>query len=286
MMYTTHHSPTDQTDDLRKSNLYGVIGTTLSCVILFLILWFAVMPVLAPKSAEEGVMVSFGDSDDGGGMGEMSAGRPTPAKSNEIQPQIKQVKQTSSSSRSSEEKFMTQKDNSVAIAEQNEKNRVRKEQEEIEAQRIQANKRVAEQKRKEQEAINKANSVNGLFGNGTSNGAGNGTGKGIGSGSGNGIQGNPAGKAAPGVASSFKLGNRSYSGNPAKPNYPKDVEGKITVYIQVNENGVVTSTSIGSPTTISDPDMRREAISAANKTKFTRGKGIETGSITYNYKLE
>jgi TonB family protein len=253
---------------------------------MFLILWFAVMPVLAPKSAEEGVMVSFGDSDDGGGMGEMSAGRPTLAKSNEIQPQIKQVKQTSSSSRPSEEKFMTQKDNSVAIAEQNEKNRVRKEQEEIEAQRIQANKRVAEQKRKEQEAINKANSVNGLFGNGTSNGTGNGTGKGIGSGSGNGIQGNPAGKGASGVASSFKLGNRSYSGNPAKPNYPKDVEGKITVNIRVNENGVVTSTSIGSPTTISDPDMRREAISAANKTKFTRGKGIETGSITYNYKLE
>jgi TonB family protein len=244
------------------------------------------MPVLAPKPAEEGVMVSFGDSDDGGGMGEMSAGRPTPAKSNEIQPQIKQVKQTSSSSRPSEEKFMTQKDNSVAIAEQNEKNRVRKEQEEIEVQRIQANKRVAEQKRKEQEAINKANSMNGLFGNGTSNGSGNGTGKGIGSGSGNGIQGNPAGKGAPGVASSFKLGNRSYSGNPAKPNYPKEVEGKITVNIRVNENGVVTSASIGSPTTISDPDMRREAISAANKTKFTRGKGIETGSITYNYKLE
>jgi len=84
----------------------------------------------------------------------------------------------------------------------------------------------------------------------------------------------------------LRLGNRNYLGRPAKPNYSKDVEGKITVNIRVNENGTVTSTSIGSPTTISDSEMRRDAMSAANKTRFTAGKNIETGSITYNYKLE
>ena len=84
----------------------------------------------------------------------------------------------------------------------------------------------------------------------------------------------------------INIGNRNYVGIPPKPNYPKDIEGKITVIIRVGENGVVTSTSIGSPTTISDAEMRRDAISAANKTRFTTGKGIETGSITYNYKLQ
>ena len=117
-------------------------------------------------------------------------------------------------------------------------------------------------------------------------GSGTGTGKGTGSGSGNGTQGNPAGKGASGVGATFRLGDRSYFGNPVKPNYPKDIEGKITVNIRVNENGSVTSTSIGSPTTISDSEMRRDAMSAANKTRFTAGKNTETGSITYNYRLE
>jgi len=54
----------------------------------------------------------------------------------------------------------------------------------------------------------------------------------------------------------------------------------------VDENGAVTSTSIGSPTTISDSEMRRDAMSAAGKTRFTAGKGVESGSITYNYRLE
>jgi len=293
MTYTFSKSSINhfENNNLRKSNLYALIGSTISCIILFLILWFAVMPALNPKTAEEeGLMVAFGNSDDGGGLGEMSAGKPALSKSVEKPAQIPQMKQTALTSKTVDEKFMTQENNSVAIAEQNEKKRVRKEQQELELQQQQTNKRIADQKRKEQEAINKANSVNGLFGNGngsnTGTGSGNGTGKGIGSGSGNGIQGNPAGKGTSGVGSSFKLGNRSYFGNPAKPNYPKDIEGKITVNIRVDENGIVTSTSIGSPTTISDAEMRKEARSAANKTKFTKGKGIETGTITYNYKLE
>ena len=277
-------------NDLKKSNLYGLVGTTLSCLILFLILWFAVMPAFTIKSTEEeGLVVSFGDSDDGGGLGEMSAGKPdqAPTKPNIKAEQTQQVKQTGTTAKTTNQTFMTQQINSVAIAEQNEKKRLKKEQDELELQQQQINKRVAEKKQREQEAINNANRVNGLFGNhGSGSSSGTGSGKGIGSGSGNGIQGNPAGTGTSGVGFALRLGNRTYSGKPAKPNYPKDVEGKITVTIRVDENGVVTSTSIGSPTTISDSEMRRDAISAANKTRFTKGKGIETGSITYNYKLE
>jgi len=64
------------------------------------------------------------------------------------------------------------------------------------------------------------------------------------------------------------------------------VEGKITVDILVDENGVVTNTSIGLPTTIADSEMRNDAKSAAKKTRFTPGKRVEKGSITYNYRLQ
>lgn len=284
---------------MQKSKLYGLIGSTLSSTILLLVLWFAVLSI--PGSTEnEGFLVSFGDSFDGGGSGYV----PVPSRGswNNVSTgaQTKTTKASTTTttapaaSTPTKQTVFTQEDNSVALNQQKEKERAAKIQNEINTQRIETEKRKAEQSRKEQVAINKANAVNGLFGNngstggskGSGSGSGTGTGKGTGSGSGNGVQGNPAGKGATGVGYDLKLGNRNYLGRPAKPNYPKDVEGKITVNIRVNENGVVTSTSIGSPTTISDSEMRRDAMSAANKTRFTAGKNIETGSITYNYKLE
>lgn len=264
---------------MKKSNLYGLIGSTLSCIILFLILWFVVISLNVNKPTEdEGLIVSFGNSNEGSGMTEMPAAKPTKTATS--------IKPT----RSVKQDFMTQTDNSLAIAEQKRKNQKNQEQIDIEHQRLETEQKLANQKRKEQGAIDKASSINGLFGNGNGSnsgtGKGNGAGKGTGSDSGNGIQGNPAGNGTSGVGYALKLGNRTYSGNPAKPNYPKDVEGKITVNIRVDENGAVTSTSIGSPTTISDAEMRREAVSAANKTHFTKGKGVETGTITYNYNFK
>lgn len=282
---------------MQKSKLYGLLGSTLSSTILLLVLLFAV--ISTPGSTEnEGFLVSFGDSFDGGGSGYV----PVPSRGSwnnaSTGTQTKTIKSTATTtstpatSSPTKQSVFTQEDNSVALNQQKEKERATKIQNEINNQRIETEKRKAEQSRKEQVAINNANAVNGLFGNngstggGKGSGSGTGTGKGTGSGSGNGVQGNPAGNGATGVAYDLRLGNRNYLGRPAKPNYSKDVEGKITVNIRVNENGVVTSTSIGSPTTISDSEMRRDAMSAANKTRFTAGKNIETGSITYNYKLE
>lgn len=287
---------------MKKSKLYGLIGSTLSSTILLLVLWFVVLSV--PSSNEnEGFLVSFGDSfDAGGGGNEASTVNVKPSTNNEAVSKVKKTttvsKPTVSNSKEvvteknpTNEKVFTQTENSVSIAEQKEKERVRKEQNAFRIQQAETNKRIVDQKHKQDEAIAKANKMNGIFGNGGSGsgsggGHGTGIGKGTGSGSGSGTQGNPAGKGTNGVGATLNLGNRKYLGNLVKPNYPKDVEGKITVNIRVDENGVVTSTSIGSPTTISDSEMRRDAMSAANKTRFTAGKNIETGSITYNYRLE
>jgi len=283
---------------VQKSKLYGLIGSTLSSTFILLVLCLVVLT--APSSTEtEGFLVSFGDSEDAGGSGYVAVpSRGSSSNNVSTGTQVKtsqpsQTTQPTQTSAPSKQTVFTQSDNSVAINEQKEKDRVSKIQSDINIQRDETQKRKAEQNRKEQIAINNANAVNGLFGNNGAtgggkggSGSGTGTGKGTGSGSGNGVQGNPAGKGATGVGYDLKLGNRNYYGRPAKPNYPKDVEGKITVNIRVNESGTVTSASIGSPTTISDSEMRRDAISAANKTRFTAGKSIETGSITYNYKLE
>jgi len=283
---------------VQKSKLYGLIGSTLSTTIILLVLWLVVLS--APSSTEnEGFLVSFGDSEDAGGSGYVAVpSRGSSSNNVSTGSQVKTIKSTQTSAPSnqtsapSKQTVFTQNENSVALNEQKEKERVSKIQTEITNQKNEAEKRRADKNRKEQIAINNANAVNGLFGSngstggGKGSGSGTGTGKGTGLGSGNGVQGNPAGKGASGVGSTFRLGNRNYYGNPAKPKYPKDVEGKITVNIRVDEKGIVTSASIGSPTTISDSEMRRDAISAANKTRFTAGKNIEAGSITYNYKLE
>ena len=283
---------------MQKSKLYGLIGSTLSTTIILLVLWLVVLS--APSSTEnEGFLVSFGDSEDAGGSGYVAVpSRGSSSNNVSTGSQVKTIKSTQTSAPSnqtsapSRQTVFTQNENSVALNEQKEKERVSKIQTEITNQKNEAEKRRADKNRKEQIAINNANAVNGLFGSngstggGKGSGSGTGTGKGTGLGSGNGVQGNPAGKGASGVGSTFRLGNRNYYGNPAKPKYPKDVEGKITVNIRVDEKGIVTSASIGSPTTISDSEMRRDAISAANKTRFTAGKNIEAGSITYNYKLE
>jgi TonB family protein len=284
---------------VKKSKVYGLIGSTLSTTILLLVMWFVVLSV--PGSTEsEGFLISLGDNEDAGGSGYAPSGKTSGLISTEA-PTRKSTKTYDAPTPTVKQTIFTQTENSVTTDQQNEKAKERKIQNELNVQKADADKRKADQNRKEQSAINKASAVNGLFGgnNGTSGGgkgtgngsgrgtgSGTGTGKGSGSGSGNGIQGNPAGRGTSGVGSTFRLGNRNYAGNPAKPNYPKDVEGKITVIIRVNENGSVTGTSIGSPTTISDSEMRRDAMSAANRTRFTPGKNVETGSITYNYKLE
>lgn len=249
---------------MKKSKLYGLIGSVLSCILLFLILWFVVMPLTANKPTEdEGLIVSFGNNDDGSGMQEMSVAKSSKT-DNSVKSDITPAKSD----------LMTQKDNSLAIAEQKQK---KKQQEQIERQRLDNEKRQAEEKRNEQEAIDKANVMNGMFGNNNSGGKG--------TGSGESQQGNPVGKGSSG-GNSWSLNGRLLTGNLVSPSYNRDVEGKITVNIIVDLNGKVTSSSIGSPTTIADLETRNAAITAANHTHFSSGKNISSGTITYNFKLK
>lgn len=272
-----------------KSSLYGAVGSALSCIVLFLIMWFYVLPhtsIPQPIEEEEGLMVSFGDNENAGGMG--SSAEPLAEPESEMLAPAVKVEQKSTVVN---EQLITQNDNTNEIAEIKRKDQERKEKLLIEKQKQETEQRISDQRKKEQEAVNKAASVNGLFANGSTvsgkgngKGSGNGSGDGSGNGSESGIQGNPAGHGNLG-GNSFSLSGRSLTGKLLSPNYDKDVEGKVTVNIRVDESGRVTSTSIGSPTTISETVTRNAAMTAARNTRFSAGSGIVTGVITYNFKL-
>lgn len=255
-----------------KSDLYGIIGSGIITGLLILLLFLIVLPA-AKKVDDEGIMVSFGNTMEGAGMNQQQQAAPKP----DPTPTPPTPKPTTPTAKPVVKDLMTQDNNSVAIAEQKKKEKQEKlERDAVEKKRLEDLRVANEKKRKEQEAINKANSMDGMFGNSNSTGSGNTTG--------NTNLGNPLGSGSSG-GNSWSLSGRSLTGRLVSPNYDNDVEGKVTVNIRVDANGNVTNASIGSPTTISDQTTRNAAISAAKSTRFTAGNGVATGSITYNFNL-
>lgn len=251
---------------MKKSNLYGVAGSAVFCLVVLLLLLFIFLPGMK-EPEDEGIMVSFGETFDGSGMTETPVVKPVEVPQPVTPPPTKPVKQD----------LLTQTDNSLAIAEEKKrKEQERREQEALERQRLEAQRRAAEEQRKKQEAIDKAKAMDGMFGNNNSTGSGDQSGQTQ--------QGNPVGQGSSG-GNSWSLSGRSLSGRLVSPSYDRDVEGKITVNIRVDQSGRVISASIGSPTNISDAATRNAAIAAAQNTRFTSGKDISTGSITYNFNL-
>ncbi|MFV0472553.1 MAG: hypothetical protein ACK5L7_11085 [Paludibacteraceae bacterium] len=254
---------------LTREKIYALTGTIIGCIVLFLILWLIYMPSLYTNNLlDEGVMISFGDSFDGGGN-DMTI-------KEVFAPPVTVPTPTSANKFPSEQDIITQKSASpVKVAEN--KNKTDKQANELALQREAEKKRIAEQQRQEQKAIDKANNmVEGVFGN-----AG---GSGSGSTKGDSRQGNPAGKGTSG-GNSWSLNGRDLIGTLVRPSYSTNEEGKITVSIRVDKSGNVTSATVVSPTTISDATTRNGATTAARQTKFSGGSGIAIGTITYLYRL-
>ena len=257
-----------------KSDLYGIIGSAIITGLLILLLFLIMLPG-AKKIDDEGIMVSFGNTMEGAGMNEQQQATPNPKPVPTPTPPT--PKPTTPTTKPVVKDLMTQDNNSVAIAEQKRKEKQEKLERDAVEKKRQEDLRVAnEKKQKEQDAINKANAMDGMFGNSNSTGSGNT--------SGNTNLGNPLGSGSSG-GNSWSLNGRSLNGRLVSPNYDRDVEGKVTVNIRVDANGNVTNASIGSPTTISDQTTRNAAVSAAKSTRFSAGNGVATGSITYNFNL-
>lgn len=231
---------------MKKSELYAYIGTAISGIIILLILFFVMLPGLK-KTEDGGIMISFGETFDGGGAVE------TPSQS---------AKQSSPPKAEIKEELLTQKDKSVAIPETKKKPDTRPSQ-------------TDDRLKKEQQA----SQIEDLVGRSMNSEKGAGSGQTTGSQT----AGNPVGRGTS-DGNDWSLYGRDLLGRIPTPNYTQKQEGYITVEILVDANGNVTSTRV-IKTTISDHTLLDATKNAAMKTKFSSGNGFSKGTITYKFNL-
>ena len=263
--------------NVKKSDIYGIIGSALFCGAVALLLLLIAMPG-RPTPEDEGIVVSFGNSFEGGGQ-QVADAVPVPQPQPEAPPPAAPQPEPQQ-----EEEVLTQETPSVALPEQADKEaeeaaRLAEEQrlrEEEEA-RLAEERRIAEQKR-QQEAIERAQAMGSVFGQTV-------TPEGSGTGEGDARQGNPVGQGSS-EGHSWSLDGRALVGKLIDPLYEVNVEGRVTVSIRVDESGNVVGVSIGRPTDISDAAIQRAALDAARKAKFSVGDNVAVGTITYHFKLK
>lgn len=280
-----------------KDDIFGLVGSALFHVVIFLILWFS---VLKTKILDEdgGVLVNFGNVD-------MAAGQFEPKYTGQELPQETTTPPPPAPTPKVEtpkEDLLTQDiEESVSIDEQKKKKeekrkkeqeeKKRKEEQEKERLRKQKEaeaKRIAEERRKKAEDI--SNKVAGAFGIGAADGNSKGDAD-----SGSGNQGSPFGNSDHGANEGvggygeFNLNGRSIgAGGLPRPAYTIQEEGKIVINITVNPKGAVIFAEIGRGTNIDNASMRRSALEAAKKATFNSisGTNNQSGTITYKYKLK
>ena len=256
--------------------------------LIFLLLWF--LRVKAPVWEEdEGIVLAFGDASEGGGIQDISY-------TDEVT-QMEQIPAPALPTRASDNEWIVQEDEeSLALSKQTREETKDKANEEVQirnrkaeqarADSIARAKALAEQKAKEQEAIEKANQMAALFGQaGTLEGA---NGDVASAGSGMGMGANPVGKEDGKVVVNDKDWNAYVPGRSVKylpkPSSDFKQDGDVVVRIWVDQAGNVTNAQAidGS---ISDLTTRRLAVQAAMKAKFTKGDTPQIGTITYIFNL-
>ena len=273
-----------------QSHIIAGAGTIIFLLLLLFLLLRLSMS--APLQVEdEGIVITFGDADEGGGMPDVLP-MPDPMTQAEQQP----AAPAPTPVQPSDNDLMAQEDEeSLPVAQQNEdelkrqaeeEELIRKQKEEEERQEVE---RIAREKAlAEQKAKDKATElVNALFGQaGSSEGANaenapatpaatsKGDPEGENYGESNGVQ--------------WKLDGRRLKSPLLKPSKDFTQDGVVIVQIWVDMNGNVTNARVHDGTTISDLHTRQLALTVARQAKFTEGKTPQIGFITYefNYTIE
>lgn len=266
-----------------QSHIIAFFGTVLSMGLIFLLLWL--LQVKAPVIVEdEGIVVLFGNSEDGGGVSEVSYTDPFT--------QVEQIPAPAAPTRSSNNEWIVQDtDESLALSKQSKDNTKDNASDEVHIQTARAElaradsiaeaRLLAEQKAKEQEAIDKANQLAALFGQaGSTAGAGGDVQNNSNSSRGNPV-GNPVGKgfgSMDDIAWTLQGRNCKYIPQPSS-NFNQT--GRVVVNIMVDAAGNVTSASVGDGSTVSDRDTQKLALESAKKAKFSEGETTQRGTIIY-----
>ncbi|MBO7496838.1 MAG: TonB family protein [Salinivirgaceae bacterium] len=283
-----------------KEQRIATVGTAVFCVLLLLML-VLVRFINDPTDEEEGVLVNFGDTEQG--MGEVE---PRPAVAQTIPtPPPTPTPPEPTPTQTGEEEVVNQDFEESAVIEQKKRAEQKKRQEELQRQQELERQRIAEEQRRQEEErkrqeeqqrqqqqqqeINSraASAFAGRNVNGGNTGEGN-TGQPGNQGSLNGdINSNNRVGNGGGNGINFNLAGRSFGSTPPKPEYNSKSEGKVVVEIRVDRSGTVVSASPGKAgTTTNDPVLREAAKAAALKAKFNSDPNaaeIQVGTITYTF---
>lgn len=276
-------------DDKRKKRQWISAAIAVGVHILAVGLLFVIlMPPIKVPDLPAGILVSIGNMAEAEGTydpheiippEEVEPVKPTPTPPDEDlltqdlpeAPEVKQVQ------RQEPKKEQVKKKDTRAEQEKRRQDRLREEQKKREA---------AEAKRKAEIA----GKVAGALGN-AQNASGSGT---TPAGSTSGYEGSPSGNVTGGGAGSgvagfggWSLAGRDIVGGLKRPDFTKNVEGRIVVAITVNSSGNVIAATIAPGTTIGDYSMQQSAIKAAKATRFSRADQVnnQRGKITYKYEL-
>jgi TonB family protein len=249
-----------------KDSRWGLIGTTLFHIILFILFIFLGLKTPVPIPTES-ILINFGTSNQG--AGEVQPENFNPQQSNENTPTPVSNPQNTASSVN--EIAMSDNTESVKI---NKKKQTEKVKEEIK-----------EEPKVNEKALFPANKNKG----GGSSGEGE---------TGNpGDQGDPFGDRnaknhignASGAGDNYSLGNRKALIKP-KPNYDCKEQGKVVVEIFVDQQGNVVKVNSGiRGSTNTAPCLVSKAEEAARKTKWEpdiNAPELQRGTITYNFELK
>ncbi len=268
-----------------QSHIIAFIGTLIVLCLILLLLWF--LRVKAPVQPEdEGIVVVFGNAEEGGGMSDVSD-------LDEVT-QIEQIPAPAEDALPTDNELLVQDDEeSLELAKQAAEEAKRKaEQEELlrkrqaeqarlEAERIAQEKALAEKKAKEQEAIDKANALMANFGQA---GADEGANAKEDSNTGMGADGHTEGAATVGPDDVIAKINGRKVVSLMKPNNTFTQEGTVRVQIWVDVKGNVTNAKVVEG--VVDRSTQQLAIQAALKSKFTEGDTPQIGEITYIFKFK
>jgi TonB family protein len=287
--------------ELTREKRYGIAGSIIFYIVLLLILYFTFLRTEV-KAKEEGVLVNFGTVNLAAGSftpkGEVAATakqetnpappvreipevpqpklqtKPAVQQKPQTKPQLKpQAKPTPPPMAQNLEQTAA-----IEAAKQREREKAAAEQ----AARAEQARLAEEQRRRD--AINRQ--VSGAFGSSATGQSSQGTGQ-----TGSGVQGNPQSTTVQNAGSygEFNLGGRTLgAGGLPRPAYSAQEEGSIVVDITVDPRGNVILAEIGKGTTINSTAMRKSALDAARKAKFSsiQGNNNQSGTITYKYHLK
>lgn len=262
----------------------GIIGTILFHIVLGVIFMIFGYSTPLPLPDEEGILINFGDNDDGFGQFE-------PKYSESVQQKTEEEKQESipETATTADDGSVTQDyEEAPAVKEQGKKEKKEeiKKETKPETKKEEVKEIVEERKVNEQALFQGRNrNSNTSSGEGETQGDNN-----QGSTTGSVDSQNHTGGDSMGTdGTSFSLAGRNPESLP-KPEYNYQVEGKVVVTITVDKYGKVNKAIAGAKgSTTLDANLLEAAKKAALKAKFDTkldAQGDQTGTITYYFKLQ